>query len=91
MRAWTLRNIPHELMQLFRQEARQRHMSINKTIVSLMLEKFGIARSSKKKTYHDLDAWFSKDPWTKEEADEFNKMIMEQRRRDAELFWNKTK
>ena len=64
--AWMLRSIPNELMQMFKREAKQRRMSVNKTIVSLMLEKFGIAEEKKVQVHHDLDAWFGK--WTAKEA-----------------------
>ena len=86
MKAWTLRNLPEELVQYFRREARERHESINKTIVHLMIERFGFAKSKKTKVHHDLDHWFGK--WSREEADEFDRFIMEQRRQDQQ-WWDK--
>ena len=49
MKAWTLRNLPDELVRFFRHEARERHESVNKTIVSLMIERFGLEKPKKTK------------------------------------------
>ena len=86
MKAWMLRNVPDELMRLFRQEARERGTSVNKAIVSLLIEKFGLEKAMKPKRHHDLDQWFGK--WTREEADAFNQCVMEQRSQDKR-WWDR--
>ena len=77
-----LRNIPNEIMSLFRKRAAEQKTSLNKAVIQMLVETFG-KESSKEKIYHDLDDWFG--GWTKEEADEFNRRLFADRRRDAEL------
>ncbi len=90
MNTLLLRNIPHEIMNLFRKRATEQKTSLNKAVVGLLQETFGPG-ASKRKIHHDLDDWFARSPWTKEEADEFNRRLFEDRRQSAELAREKEK
>jgi len=90
MNTLLLRNIPDEIMNLFRKRAADQKTSLNKAVVQLLVETFGPG-SSKKKIHHDLDDWLAQSPCTKEEADELNRQLLEDRRRGAELAAEKEK
>ena len=82
MKAITLRNVPPAIAEAIAARAREKGLSINKTVVG-MLEEF-IGSRGKKKRHHDLDSF--RGSWTAEEADEMDKAIAEQRRPDPELW-----
>lgn len=93
MNSILLRNIPNEIMTMFRKRAAEQKTSLNKAVVSLLQEAFG-AQAPKKKIHHDLDDWFAKASWTPEaqkEAEEFNRQLLEDRRRGAEAAREKEK
>ena len=79
-----LRNIPNEIMSLFRKRAAEQKTSLNKAVIGLLQETFG-SHAPKKKIYHDLDEWLAQSPWTKEEADEFNRQLLEDRKKIVEF------
>lgn len=81
MKAITLRNVPPEIAEAITARAREKGISINKTVVG-MLEEF-IGSQGKKKRYQDLDPFFGS--WTAEEAAEMDNAIAGQRRPDPEL------
>ena len=82
MKAITLRNVPPEIAEAIAARAREKGISINKTVVGMLEELIG--SQGKKKRYHDLDPFFGS--WTAEEAAEMDKAIAEQRRPDPELW-----
>ena len=85
MRAVTLRNIPPELVRVIERRSRQTGKGLNRTIIEALEESL-LNRSKKKdlRLNHDLDWMFA--TWTKEEADEFDKALAEQRTIDPELW-----
>ncbi len=77
-----LRNIPNDIMNFFRQRAHRQKTSLNKAVLGLLQEAFGTSVLRKKKGYHDLDQWLAKAHWSKEEADQFDDHLREQRHVD---------
>jgi plasmid stability protein len=85
MKAITLRNLPPEVAKTVQQRAKQKRTSVNKAVIELLEESVGGKAKKKEKTrYHDLDHLIG--TWTKKEADEFEKLIAEQRTIDPELW-----
>ena len=84
MKAITLRNIPPEIQRVIQKVAREKG-SLNQAVISLLYEGVGLSQKPKKpRKYRDLDKFFG--TWTKEEADEFDKCLAEQRKIDPELW-----
>ncbi len=82
MKQITVRNIPEELEKEIRRIARERGISINKTIHELLGEALGIDKSSGKKRDLSEFAGF----WDEEEAEEFEKATEVFERVDEELW-----
>ena len=85
MKAVTLRKIPPELVRVIERRSRQTGKSLNRTIIEALEESL-LNRSKRKEPHlnHDLDWMFG--TWTKQEADEFDKALAEQRTIDPELW-----
>lgn len=85
MKAITLRNIPTELAQRIEAEASRTGASLNATVLRLLHEALlpGTAGGGAKRAYHDLDHLAG--TWSKEEADEFDRYLVESRGLDQEL------
>ena len=81
----TLRNLPPALEQKLRKRAKQRGVSMNKAVIGVLEEAFGLAKKPRT-VYHDLDHLAG--TWTKEEADEFDAALRKIRVIDPEL-WKK--
>ena len=85
MKAITLRNLPPEVAKTIQQRTTQKKTSVNKAVIGLLEESLGMKPQKKEKVrYHDLDHLAGS--WTKEEAEEFDKLIAEQRTIDPELW-----
>lgn len=85
MKAITLRNLPPEVAKTIQQRAKQKKTSVNKAVIELLEESIGKKPEKKEKVrYHDLDHLIG--TWTKEEAEEFEKLLAEQRTIEPE-FW----
>ena len=82
MAAITLRNLDPELFQLLRRRADEEGTSLNKVVQQLLHQALGLARSAQK--YDDLDHHIG--AWTKEQGEEFDQALEEQRRIDPELW-----
>lgn len=74
MGAITIRNLPPEIDSAIRLRAEKDGVSLNQAVIRLLSETI---RPPKNQTYHDLDHLFG--IWTKEEADEFDAILAEQR------------
>ena len=85
MKAITLRNLPPEVAKAIHHRAKRDKTSVNKAVIGLLEESFGKKPGEKKKIrYHDLDHLAG--TWTKEEAEEFEKLIAQQRTIDPALW-----
>ena len=85
MKAITLRNVPGKVAHAIEAKAREMHASLNRAVVMLLEERLGLGEVKKHgRIYHDLDHLIG--AWSKEEADEFDKALREQRKIDPELW-----
>jgi hypothetical protein len=80
----TLRSLPPHLVRAIRQRARERGLSLNKTVISMLEESLAGPERKSRRPYHDLDHLFG--TWTPEEADAFEADLKEQRRIDPDLW-----
>jgi hypothetical protein len=84
MKPITLRNVPPPVERAIKDKAKRERVSLNKAVVGLLEEATGSASrktaSSKKVLRYDLDKFSGS--WTKEEADEFDATLKEQRQVD---------
>ena len=81
MKTITLRNLPERVARKIEERAKQTGASYNRTVVSMLEESI---TDDKPKEHHDLD--FLHGTWTQEEADEFDRILAEQRQIDWELW-----
>ena len=89
MKQITLRDIPDNIANIVKKQAKANKLSLNKAFISL-LEKATDIKSKKKavKTiYHDLDHLCG--AWTKKDSKKFEKDLEVQRKIDEDL-WKKT-
>lgn len=88
MKQITIRDIPHEIERLIKQEADKKGLSLNKAFLALIEKATGIKAKEKKKKnlHHDLDRLSG--VWTKDDAAAFEKRLELQRRIDEGL-WKK--
>lgn len=84
MMAVTLRNLPKKLDQTIQRRAKEKGISVNKAVITLLEEKLGMKPKKPSVEYHDLDALAGS--WTKAEADAFDKTLTKQRAIDPELW-----
>ncbi len=85
MKAITIRNIPPKVARAIRLKAQREHVSLNKAVISLLQERLGAGNGDAAPIrHHDLD--FMLGSWTKEEADEFDQALADQRTIDPELW-----
>lgn len=82
MKAVTLRNLSPDLDRTVRQRARDKRISVNKAVLSLLEEHLGVQGKKQPPLYHDLDALAGS--WTKAEADAFDKALKAQRTIDPD-------
>jgi hypothetical protein len=83
MKAITLRKIPPKLARIIQKTAREKKMSINRTIITL-LDREMERPEQKKAEYHDLDDLAGS--WSKGEAEAFDKSLAKQRAIDPDLW-----
>jgi hypothetical protein len=85
MKAITLRGFPPQVAREIEKKAKQRHESLNRTVVGLLEKALGLSKEEPaKKVYHDMDRFFG--TWSKEEADAFDMGVKEQRKVDPEVW-----
>jgi hypothetical protein len=85
----TIRGIPNEIEKMIRKEAKNKRLSLNKTLIAFLEKGAGIKGANREKValYHDLDHLCG--VWTKEEAQTFERSLDLQRKIEEEL-WKKT-
>lgn len=85
MKAITLRNLPPEVAKTIHQRAKQKKTSVNKAVIELLEESLGGKPKKKERVrYHDLDHLVG--TWTEQEAEEFERLLAEQRTIDPDLW-----
>lgn len=85
MKAITLRNLPPDVARKIRQRADKEGVSLNRAVIETLQEGLGIAGKKKgKRLHHDLD--FLTGTWSKEECEEFDRALADQRRVDPEIW-----
>ena len=75
MKALTVRGIDEPLSNALRHESERRGISMNALALDLLRRGLGIGRQTQP-VHHDLDFLFG--TWTKEEAEEFDKVVEEE-------------
>lgn len=80
----TVRSISPRLRAALEREAARRRLSLNKTVLSLLVEKLGVAESSSQGGHRDLDELAG--TWSKSEAARFDESLRAQRQVDAKLW-----
>ncbi len=78
----TINNIPDDLARRIKQKAAEDGTSVEQTVISMLEEAFGLRRSDDPD--RDLARFIG--TWTKEEAEEFEESLREQRRIDWEMW-----
>lgn len=86
MKQFTLRGLDVVLQARIKSKAKERHQSLNQTVLVLLQEALGLAPSTsrKKQAYHDLDALAG--TWSREAADQFDRHLKEHRKIDSEMW-----
>ena len=85
MTAITLRNLPPAVARAIREKAKKEKTSLNRAVISLLEEATGLGDQPRKEILdHDLDEFFG--CWSKEEAEEFNEALREQRQIEPEMW-----
>ena len=84
MGAITVRNLPPELARLIRQRAKRDKVSLNRVVINLLEEATGLGRRPREEVHTDLDRFFG--CVSKEEAEELDHAIWEQRRIEPEMW-----
>ena len=85
MNAITLRNVPPAVARAIREKARKEQISLNRAVIKLLEEVTGLGDQPRKEIlHHDLDEFFG--CWSKEEAEEFNEALREQRQIEPEMW-----
>ncbi|THJ17015.1 MAG: hypothetical protein CAF45_016895 [Nitrospira sp. CG24E] len=84
MKAITLRNLPPDLDKAIRKQARGKRMSVNKAVIGLLEDHLTQAKRKRAELHHDLDDLCGS--WTKEAADEFDRVLAIQRAIDRTLW-----
>lgn len=82
MKAVTLRNLPPALDRTIRQRAKNKGVSVNKVVISLLQDHLGESEARPVRRYHDLDGLAGS--WNKQEAEAFEKALARQRAIDPD-------
>jgi hypothetical protein len=84
MSAITVRNLPPELARVIRQKAKRERTSLNRAVISLLEEATGLGKPRTEEVHTDLDRFFG--CVSKEEAQELDQAIWEQRQIEPEMW-----
>ncbi|MCZ6681134.1 MAG: toxin-antitoxin system HicB family antitoxin [Candidatus Poribacteria bacterium] len=86
MKQLTVRGVEDELHQLLQREAKRQGLSINRYVLSLLKQAVGLTeqKATQKQAFDDLDHLAG--TWSREEADEFDTALKQQRQIDGELW-----
>jgi len=84
MSAITVRNLPPELARVIRQKAKKEKTSLNRAVISLLERATALSKPRADEVHTDLDRFFG--CVSKEEADELDEAIREQRQIEPEMW-----
>lgn len=84
MKPITIRNVPDGVAHAIRKKAETEGTSLNKAVIGLLEQGLNSSGKRAKKPRRDLSRFAG--TWTKEEADEFDKVLGELRRIDPEVW-----
>jgi hypothetical protein len=84
MKQFTVRGLPEEVERRIVKEARDKGISLNKAVVSLLSGGTPGGRNARKRSHHDLDHLFG--IWDKREGEEFDQDLGLQREVDEDLW-----
>lgn len=84
MKAITLRNLPGELARRLRRKADREGLSLNRAVITVLEEAFGLAGRKRATVHHDLD--FLVGSLSKGDAIGLERSIKTQRRIDREVW-----
>jgi hypothetical protein len=84
MKAITLRQIPLDIDKTIRRRAREKRISANKAVISLLEEHLMKDQHRQTELHHDLDDLCG--AWTNAEAAAFDKTLVKQRAIDPDLW-----
>ena len=82
MRTITLRKVPPKVMRKILERAKEGDLSLSKAAISLLEERLGLDSPTRERAYHELDHLSGS--WSKDEADEFSRLVNDQRTIDDE-------
>lgn len=81
---FNLRNIAPDIMSVLKKRAAKKKISINSLILQIIEQGLGIAHSTKRVVYHDLD--YLAGTWSNKEKMEFDANIKSFEKIDKELW-----
>lgn len=85
MEQLTIHDVDDDLYAALERAAQQHGISLNQYVVNVLKQAAGMANgASEEQVYHDLDHLAG--AWSPEEAEEFNRIIMEARTIDPEMW-----
>ena len=85
MKAITLRNLPPDVARAVLGAAAEKGISLNRAVIALLEQAGGAGRAKRPPREHrDLDAFFG--VWSKRDAEEFGRHLVDQRPVDPEIW-----
>lgn len=84
MKAITLRNLPDAVTRLIRRKAATEGISLNRAVIKVLEERFGVGAPLPEPRHHELDELAGS--WSDEEAQAFDHALAAQRAIDPELW-----
>jgi hypothetical protein len=84
IKAITVRGVPPDVARVIRRKADETGESVNRVVLGLLEEGAGVGKKRKAVLHHDLDRLVG--VWTRVEAKAFDRVLVEQRKIDPELW-----
>ena len=84
MKAITLRNVPPNLGRRIERRAKEKGLSMNRTVIQILEDALGTSNKRAAQLHHDLDHLAGS--WSEVEAREFDEDLAAQRRIDPDLW-----
>jgi hypothetical protein len=84
MKPITLRNLPPDVAKAVRTRAKAAGTSLNRAVIGLLQERLHRPAKAGRPQYTDLDRFFG--TWSRQDYEEFEKALAEQRQIDPEMW-----